>query len=645
MSADRIILSQSVRDLDESPAYEQITGVKIITGQDSNGNAVFYAAGNDRGRVLEIDNPWGTERMAQNILQSVGGYAYKPYKATDAIIDPASEIGDAVSVGGIYSVIADVETTFSPLMSATISAPDGSDIDHEFPYESAEKRSIAKLSNSLNTLETSFIVTNGEISGRIRSVERTLNGDEDTGVVGLVTKVSEITNTVDGLTILTSKDVVDIVTTDPDGRIGKGIDSKFAQYLGTDDDGNIYTLSSWSSVNITTDKISTLVSEKFDKKGAASDAYKQAKKYVDGDYKTDLTNVITASYESAIEQQSDQIKSTVASAVSKYDTSTEAIASVTGDPNAKLSLYGYGKPVNKRPKNPSSTQTYLPASEHSGEYYLSQGSGYVYYSNGSEWIQSNKKLPTLTTTLRSEIKQTVDSIRLSVSSDEEGSTFTLTAGGATLDTGTFDLHVKAVNIDGTLTADQIKASDLRVDAAQITGKLDADQIKTETLTVNAANITGTLSADQIDASSIQATSLAAGSTIVSPVIMGGEIRGASFSDSGIGGYPAARIGLSSRQSGNSILANMWYGPYGIDQYASYAYFLISAIGSGQLPYTTMTVGGVDVMTVNNGYIYPNGTINCSSVVSIVIPSSVQGTLDLSGFSYVKMPDGTVFAPE
>lgn len=65
-------------------------------------------------------------------------------------------------------------------------------------------------------------------------------------------------------------------------------------------------------------------------------------------------------------------------------------------------------------------------------------------------------------TAQSLINQSIEKIELSVSSGSGGSTFTLKAGSTTLSTDTLDLHVNAVNIDGTLKASQIQAGGIYV---------------------------------------------------------------------------------------------------------------------------------------------------------------------------------------
>lgn len=92
-------------------------------------------------------------------------------------------------------------------------------------------------------------------------------------------------------------------------------------------------------------------------------------------------------------------------------------------------------------------------------------------------------------TAQSLINQSIDKIELSVSSGSGGSTFTLKAGSTTLSTKTLDLHVNAVNIDGTLKANQIQTGSIYV------GDLaDGSDYATKTYVTNNAG----LDADEVD---------------------------------------------------------------------------------------------------------------------------------------------------
>ena len=101
------------------------------------------------------------------------------------------------------------------------------------------------------------------------------------------------------------------------------------------------------------------------------------------------------------------------------------------------------------------------------------------------------------------IDQSIDKIELSVSSGSGGSTFTLKSGSATLSTKTLDLHVQAVNIDGTLKASQIQTGSIYV------GDLaDGSNYATKTYVDNNAGLSQTEVDDRID-TYIDSTSITA----------------------------------------------------------------------------------------------------------------------------------------
>lgn len=106
-------------------------------------------------------------------------------------------------------------------------------------------------------------------------------------------------------------------------------------------------------------------------------------------------------------------------------------------------------------------------------------------------------------TAQSLIDQSIDKIELSVSSGSGGSTFTLKSGSTTLSTDTLDLHVNAVNIDGTLKASQIQAGGIYV------GDLaDGSDYATKNYVDNNAGLSQTEVDDRID-TYIDSTSITA----------------------------------------------------------------------------------------------------------------------------------------
>ena len=135
--SDSVFVGTKAGGLETSPQFEPISKISyLLTARTTT------KPGNDTGRTLEITCPYGTQAMANNLLSSLGGYAYQPATATDALIDPAAELGDAVTVGGIYTVLAQMDTTFDSLMTADIGAPGQEEIESEYPYVSQQQSDI-----------------------------------------------------------------------------------------------------------------------------------------------------------------------------------------------------------------------------------------------------------------------------------------------------------------------------------------------------------------------------------------------------------------------------------------------------------------------------------------------------------------------
>lgn len=134
--------------LDVGRKLDSYTGVRIHAGKDDEGNDLVFFAGTTSGYVLEIDNPVATPEMAGAILSSLKlrSSRYQPYEANGALLDPAAEIGDNVTVKGTTSIIANRHTAFTQMMPSDISAPYDEEVNHEFQYESPMERQFKRES-------------------------------------------------------------------------------------------------------------------------------------------------------------------------------------------------------------------------------------------------------------------------------------------------------------------------------------------------------------------------------------------------------------------------------------------------------------------------------------------------------------------
>lgn len=171
----KIFVGNGASSLTEADKLQPYSKVTVTDGTNS------YTSGDNTGRELTVNVPLlpsiKGDTLAANILAAVKNYRYQPYEAADALLDPAAELGDGVTVGGIYGGIHAKTTTFSRLFRATVSAPAEEEIDNEYPYLSAQERDAVrqKKQTAQNTADiatnTSDIETNaGDIATNARAI-------------------------------------------------------------------------------------------------------------------------------------------------------------------------------------------------------------------------------------------------------------------------------------------------------------------------------------------------------------------------------------------------------------------------------------------------------------------------------------------
>lgn len=607
MSADKIPVGMSVRNIEETPAYAEITKVRVFAGQNSKGEQIIYTypqKGGNSGRILDVDIPWGTSKIAENIYKAVSGYAYKPYAAEDAFIDPAMEIGDSVVVGNMYSVIAEADTDlFSPLMNVSVRARDDGTIDHEYPYISQENRDIKR---AITENKTALIIQEGTIQTIVQEL-----GTDDTDKGTIVNRLSKVEQTADGVSLYIEKS---------EGPLYNKISSQ----AGTVAQSKV---ESWANINFKADKISSVLGTTYatpaEVKTAKNDAIATAKQYTNGEIQS-----VTKSYQSEISQESTRIQLSVAAAESKWD-----LTELKKNWNVTISKFGFTEPDST---NVSTNQT--RPSKFKNKYYLDQTTGYIYKStsDGTNWSwvkQSNmssdaadktKALHLITANLSSRIEITENGITSVVTEDDlkkatskiiqqakeislevspatdaygnrtGGTKFSLSGFGATLQTEEFDVAVKSMNIKGTISADNVKAN-ASIQSPSITG----------------ANIT----TSSLTSSSIYSSSISGGT------VSGAEIIGGSYTS------PQKDVYLSMTSDYNAN-GTLFFGPYNarLSRYSSY--MCVNAYTQGYNRYVVLDIGGRTLAETQFGSARWN----------------LGGIWDFSQCSKVIMPDGTIFEP-
>ena len=166
--SDVINVRKSLSSLEKQDTFNGYSKVVVVVSDE-----LEYSAGTDSGRTLTLDCPWGTQKMAEDILSRIQGFQYQPYTADGAHIDPAVEIGDGFAAGNIYSGIYSKDVSHGALYTANVSAPGGEKINYKYEYKTPTQR---KIERHYSEMKSTFKVQADQISAEVSA--RIEQGDE-----------------------------------------------------------------------------------------------------------------------------------------------------------------------------------------------------------------------------------------------------------------------------------------------------------------------------------------------------------------------------------------------------------------------------------------------------------------------------------
>lgn len=161
--SESVFIGRSASGYTTTPELPKYTKVRMNVDDES-----CYEAGSG-DNVLELDCPWGSQQMANDILESIGEFVYRPYDTEWAKLDPAAELGDGVTINGLFSGIYVNETNFSTLMAARISAPQENAVDHEYPYKSpTDRKTTRQFAETRASLRVNAANIQAEVTARTK---------------------------------------------------------------------------------------------------------------------------------------------------------------------------------------------------------------------------------------------------------------------------------------------------------------------------------------------------------------------------------------------------------------------------------------------------------------------------------------------
>lgn len=195
---NKTYLGRRLAEFSPGIASQPITKVELL---DDNGDVVGVS-GSDTGRTLTALQPDGTNAMAAAILSKVSGYKHIGYDGSEALLDPAVELGDAVTADGLYVPLIAMDMTFDPMLAPNISAPDADEIDDEYPYKSPTQRQIernmAKTRSLITKTSEEIMLKVDGIDGRVTSLSTSIDGIE-ANISSLNGSITNITADINGL--------------------------------------------------------------------------------------------------------------------------------------------------------------------------------------------------------------------------------------------------------------------------------------------------------------------------------------------------------------------------------------------------------------------------------------------------------------
>lgn len=174
--SDKFYVGRDITSFEDNRLSPLVSRVTLLVDDET-----YYSAGDDSGMEISASCPHATQEMADAILSSITGRAYHPYQAGAAALDPSAELGDGITVNGIYSVLSRFDDDGSGYPD--ISAPGENELEDEYPIQGPLTK---ELNRKLAATRSLITKTADEIRLEVQ---------------GLDERVTAVSVTLDGLTV------------------------------------------------------------------------------------------------------------------------------------------------------------------------------------------------------------------------------------------------------------------------------------------------------------------------------------------------------------------------------------------------------------------------------------------------------------
>ena len=180
--SEKYFVGNDITSFSDNGKYKPISRVTLLVDDENS-----LTAGDDTGMEIVASCPHATQSMVNSLLQTVKGYQYQAYEAGAANIDPAAELGDGVTVGGVYSPLSKIIDNGRGY--ADISSPGEMEMEDEYPSEGyiAQEfnRKIAETRSAITKTSEEINIEIQGVDGRVSTLQLTLDGVTITGSDGV----------------------------------------------------------------------------------------------------------------------------------------------------------------------------------------------------------------------------------------------------------------------------------------------------------------------------------------------------------------------------------------------------------------------------------------------------------------------------
>lgn len=182
---DSVFLGANAASFERKGESQAISKITLVVDEEN-----FYSAGDDTGYELTADCPWATQAMADALLTAMRGRTITAYAADSALLDISAELGDGITVNGVYSEIGKMDITCDLMDTADVSSDVAGDVEQEY----ATVGSLTQTVNRVRKSVTELIVEAGQITAHITDVQNELESQITLTAESLTSQITDTKN-------------------------------------------------------------------------------------------------------------------------------------------------------------------------------------------------------------------------------------------------------------------------------------------------------------------------------------------------------------------------------------------------------------------------------------------------------------------